>query len=227
MGRGLRRAGAGLGWVLLAWVGSALADDAPLRSEHEKTLYALGFKLGVELTGFSLSDEELAVVGRGLGDAARRRPPRVNERAYPSRLDALLVERRTVALAAERVRSEAFLAGARSWPGVEVLPGGTLFVSLREGQGRGAKPGSVARLHFHGRLADGTIFDSSVERGEPAKLAWGRMPACWRTALGRMRVGGKARIACPADEGFGDAGTPRVPGGAALDVEIELLDLLR
>jgi FKBP-type peptidyl-prolyl cis-trans isomerase FkpA len=102
-----------------------------------------------------------------------------------------------------------------------------VFVALREGTGGAPAPGDRVRIHYHGRLRDGNVFDSSVERGASVQVPVAGALACWREGLLRMRVGGKSRLFCPASLAYGSAGDPpRVAGGAAVSYEIELLGIV-
>ena len=79
-------------------------------------------------------------------------------------------------------------------------------------------------VHYHGTLRDGTVFDSSVDRGEPTTFALNRVIQCWTEGLQRMKVGGKATLVCPAPIAYGDRGAGSlIKPGAALKFEVELL----
>jgi FKBP-type peptidyl-prolyl cis-trans isomerase len=229
---GRRRTGrSGWGLVAGAAVAAALAApaagaEAPLASELEKTLYAIGVRCGNDLVDFALDEAELEVVQRGLRDVALRRRPAVNEGAFRRRIDRLRGERVPAAIALERRLSAEFLARAAAAEGALALSHGALFFELRPGTGASPGAGDRVRVHFHGRLHDGSVFDSSVERGAPLVVPLSRMFPCWREGMQRMRAGGKSRLVCPPDTAYGDDGTPRVPRGAALDLEVELLAVL-
>jgi len=230
MGRD-RYGGMRVGWIAGAALCAALAPspaaaEAPLASELEKTLYALGVRCGNDLVDFALEEAEIEAVQRGLRDAALRRRAAVNEGAFRSRIDALRGERRAAAIERERRLSAEFLEQAAAAEGAIALSNGALLFELRPGAGASPEPGDRVRVHFHGRLHDGSVFDSSVERGAPIQMPLSRMFPCWREGVQRMRVGGKSRLVCPPDTAYGDEGTPRVPRGAALDLEIELLAIL-
>jgi len=198
-----------------------------LASEHEQALYAIGVRLGRSLAPFVLGEDELETVLRGVRDTALGRELAVNETAQQPRIDALLHERRSAAIAAERPAGAAFLERAAREPGALRTSSGAIFVELRAGSGPTPEPGDRVRLHYHGRLRDGNVFDSSVERGTSVTLAVSNALACWREGLLRMRVGGKSRLTCPAELAHGQAGDPpRVPGGAAVVYEVELLEIV-
>jgi len=212
------------GLLLTAAVAAGAAEIA---SERDQTLYAIGARLGRSLAPFALSEGELELVLRGLRDAVLGRELAVNETAQQDRIDALLRERRLVSLPAERAAGAALLAQAAREPGAVRTPSGLVMVALREGSGPSPGPADVVRLHYHGRLRDGNVFDSSVERGAPLEVAMARALPCWREGLLRMRVGGKSRLVCPAELAFGARGDPpRVAGDAAVVYEIELLAIV-
>ena len=96
------------------------------------------------------------------------------------------------------------------------------------GAGTGASPTAtdVVRVHYRGTLINGTEFDSSYARNEPAQFSLGGVIKCWTEGLQRMKVGGKARLVCPSDLAYGDGGRPSIPGGAGLIFEVELLDIV-
>jgi FKBP-type peptidyl-prolyl cis-trans isomerase len=198
-----------------------------LASEHEQALYAIGVRLGRSLAPFVLSADELETVLRGVRDTVLGRELAVNETAQQPRIDALLHERRIARLAAERAASAAFLERAAREPGAVRTSSGAVVFELRAGSGPSPGPGDRVRLHYHGRLRDGHVFDSSVERGTSVVLAVSAALPCWREGLLRMRVGGKSRLVCPAELAHGSAGEPpRVAPGAAVVYEVELLEIV-
>jgi FKBP-type peptidyl-prolyl cis-trans isomerase FkpA/FKBP-type peptidyl-prolyl cis-trans isomerase FklB len=84
------------------------------------------------------------------------------------------------------------------------------------------------RVHYHGTLTDGTVFDSSVQRGEPATFALNGVIPCFREGVQLMKVGGKSRLVCPAPLAYGDRGAPpKIRPGATLVFEVELLEIVK
>ena len=79
------------------------------------------------------------------------------------------------------------------------------------------------KVHYHGTLRDGTVFDSSVQRGEPISFPLSGVIPCWTEGVQKMKVGGKAKLVCPSDTAYGDGGQGPIPGGAALMFEVQLL----
>ena len=97
---------------------------------------------------------------------------------------------------------------------------------LVAGEGAQPEPTDEVKVHYHGTLRDGTVFDSSVDRGEPAQFPLNRVIPCWTEAVTQMKVGGKSRIVCPAAIAYGSRGMGEIPGDAALVFEVELLEII-
>jgi FKBP-type peptidyl-prolyl cis-trans isomerase len=105
---------------------------------------------------------------------------------------------------------------------------GLEITELRAGSGESPTATSVVKVHYHGTFADGSVFDSSVERGKPARFPLSRVIPCWTEGLQQMRVGGKSRLVCPPEIAYGARGTPpRIPPNATLTFEVELIEIVR
>ena len=110
-------------------------------------------------------------------------------------------------------------------PGAGVAASGELEIThLREGSGPSPGASDVVQVHYHGTFPDGRVFDSSVERGQPASFPLNRVIPCWTQGVQQMKVGGKAKLVCPPDLAYGAAGAPpTIPPNATLVFEVELL----
>jgi FKBP-type peptidyl-prolyl cis-trans isomerase FkpA len=107
------------------------------------------------------------------------------------------------------------------------LESGLVVTQLREGSGPSPVRSSTVIVHYHGTLADGSVFDSSVERGKPAQFPLTRVIPCWTEGLQQMKLGGKARLLCPPAIAYGALGKPpKIPSNATLYFDVELLDIL-
>ncbi|MGZ5179501.1 MAG: FKBP-type peptidyl-prolyl cis-trans isomerase [Ramlibacter sp.] len=104
---------------------------------------------------------------------------------------------------------------------------GVVYRSLREGTGRSPAATDTVRVHYRGTLADGSEFDSSYARNEPAEFPLDRVIPCWTEGVQRMKPGGKARLVCPPSTAYGErgAGNGVVPPNATLLFDIELLGI--
>jgi FKBP-type peptidyl-prolyl cis-trans isomerase FkpA len=100
-----------------------------------------------------------------------------------------------------------------------------IYRELRAGTGASPKATDTVKVNYRGTLVDGTEFDSSYKRNEPAEFPLTNVIKCWTEGVQKMKIGGKSRLVCPSDIAYGDDGRPGIPGGAALVFEIELLQI--
>lgn len=120
-----------------------------------------------------------------------------------------------------------FLASNGKKPGVVTTASGLQYTVLAEGSGRTPKARDTVRVHYAGRLLDGTEFDSSYRRGQPAQFPVGGVIAGWTEALQMMQEGAQWELYIPSDLAYGDRGYPGViPGGALLTFKVELIQVL-
>ena len=112
--------------------------------------------------------------------------------------------------------------------GAVVTPSGLVYLSLKDGTGASPSAADTVKVHYKGTLANGTEFDSSYKRGEPAQFPLSGVIPCWTEGVQRMKTGGKAKLTCPAAIAYGSRGAGGViPPGATLQFEIELLDIAK
>lgn len=128
----------------------------------------------------------------------------------------------------EKRKSDAYLAAAAKEPGAVKSPTGLIFRTLKPGTGDTPKVTDKVRVHYEGSLIDGTVFDSSIKRGEPTEFPLGAVIRCWTEGLQKMKVGEKARLVCPAGIAYGDRGRPpQILPGATLVFDVELLEIVK
>ncbi|MEZ0470222.1 FKBP-type peptidyl-prolyl cis-trans isomerase N-terminal domain-containing protein [Luteimonas salinilitoris] len=127
-----------------------------------------------------------------------------------------------------RAEGAAFLAANKGEKGVFSTPSGLQYQVIRQGSGRRPLPSERVRVHYHGTLLDGTVFDSSYERGEPTEFGLNQVIPGWTEGVALMPIGAKYRFWIPGELAYGDKGTPGGPIGpnAALVFDVELLDIL-
>jgi FKBP-type peptidyl-prolyl cis-trans isomerase FkpA/FKBP-type peptidyl-prolyl cis-trans isomerase FklB len=215
--------------VLLAvTAGGSTAIAQELQTEEQKTFYALGLALSQNLALFNLTTAELELVKSGLADGALKKSPRVDMQAYGPKIQELYKTRATAAAAVEKKSGQAFVDKAATEKGATKTPSGIVITTIKPGTGPSPAPTDKVKVHYHGTLTDGTVFDSSVQRGEPVTFPLNGVIKCWTEGLPTMKVGGKSRLVCPADVAYGDRGAPpRIRPGATLVFEIELLEIVK
>ena len=213
--------------LVLLTAAAAPAAAQELKTDQDKTLYALGVALANQLTPFALSPAEVDLVKEGLTDAALNRPHRAEPKEYMGKIQELRTQRAAVVAAAEKKAGDAYMAKAAAEPGAKKLESGVIITTLTPGTGPSPKATDKVKVHYHGTLTDGTVFDSSVQRGQPATFALNSVIKCWTEGVQQMKVGGKSRLVCPSDVAYGDRGAPpRIKPGATLVFEVELLEIV-
>ncbi|RIX43628.1 MAG: FKBP-type peptidyl-prolyl cis-trans isomerase [Rhodocyclales bacterium GT-UBC] len=121
-----------------------------------------------------------------------------------------------------------FAAVAAHAAGPEHTPSGLIYESLKDGTGEQASPQANVQVHYRGTLANGSEFDSSYKRGQPATFPLNRVIPCWTEGVSKMREGGKAKLTCPPEIAYGSRGAgAAVPPNATLTFEVELLKVMR
>ncbi len=203
-------------------------EAVTLDTDEEKTAYTLGFKLGENLKGLELDEVQLRALEEGLGDAAAGREPRLDVAQYEPMVQELAQRKATEAAEARRAEEAAFLEQAAAAEGAERQDSGLIIVHETRGEGATPKATDRVKVHYHGTFTDGSVFDSSRQRGQPAEFPLNGVIPCWTEALQLIGVGGKARITCPSKIAYGDRGAPpRIPPGATLVFEVELLEIVQ
>lgn len=199
-----------------------------LESQEEKTLYAIGFSMAASLKRLGLDAEQYQVLESGLADGVLDRDAQVDLDAQREHIQPWVEARMSEMAAVEKQKSQAFLDEATSKEGAVKTDSGLVFVQTEEGSGESPVASDTVRVHYRGTLRDATEFDSSHKRGQPARFQLDGVIDCWTEALQKMKPGGKATLYCPPDLAYGDQGTPdgRIPGGAALRFEVELLEVV-
>lgn len=128
--------------------------------------------------------------------------------------------------AAAQAQSDPATAAAAKEAGAVITPSGLVFRSLQDGSGGSPAATDTVKVNYRGTFPDGREFDSSYKRGEPIEFPLDRVIKCWTEGLQRMKVGGKAKLTCPAAIAYGERGAGSViPPGATLQFEVELLGI--
>ncbi len=212
--------------VLGVYGAAAMAQQPPLNSDQDKTLYALGIAIGRNVKDFSLTSKELAIVQEGFRDAALGNKSQVDLQAYGPKIQALAQERTEAAAATEKKKSSEFLAKMAKEKGAVRTDSGLVYVPVDKGTGASPTADDTVRVTYKGMLPDGTVFDSSeAHGGKPITISLTSVIPCWTEGVQKMHVGGKAKLGCPSDLAYGDRGQGPIPGGAALVFDVSLLGI--
>ena len=204
---------------------SAQAADPKLETEDQKTVYAIGLALAQSLQPYYLKPEEVELVKMGLTDGLNDKG-KVDIKDYRAKLQQLGQDRAKAAAEVEKKDAQVFLDKMAKEKGAQKFDSGLIIIPIKEGTGATPKPTDTVKVHYHGTLRDGTVFDSSVDRGTPATFPLNRVVPCWTEGLQKIKVGGKAKLICPSSIAYGDRGAPpKIKPGAALAFEVELISI--
>lgn len=214
--------------ILWAAATPTWAAEPAITTDEQKTFYALGLAISQSLNNFTLSEAELTLVQAGLSDGVLKRAPKVDMQAMMPQVQELQKTRMAVLAETEKKTGEAFLAKAAASPGATKTESGLIMTTLTPGSGASPSAEDTVTVHYHGTLVDGTVFDSSVQKGQPATFKLNGVIKCWTEGVQRMKMGEKSRLVCPAQIAYGDRGAPpRIRPGATLVFEVELLDIAK
>ncbi|MEQ1879502.1 MAG: FKBP-type peptidyl-prolyl cis-trans isomerase [Burkholderiales bacterium] len=214
------------GLVLLCSIGCTSAAEP--KTDEQKTLYAIGIAISQSLNDFGLSEAELELVKAGLADGALKKTPKVDMQVFGPKIQELAQARASKVAEKEKEAGAEFLTKTAAESGVKKTASGALVKVLTEGKGPSPAATDTVKVHYHGTLIDGTVFDSSVTRGAPATFPLNRVIKCWTEGVQEIKVGGKSRLVCPATIAYGDRGSPPViKPGATLVFEVELLEIVK
>ena len=193
-------------------------------TDEEKIIYALGLSMYRSLGQFDLSAAELDLLKKALTDAAAGKPAE-DIQTWGPKIQGLAGSRAARAAEKQKALSAAFLSKAAGEAGAQKTESGMVYRELTPGTGPSPQATDTVKVNYRGKLVDGTEFDSSYKRGEPAQFPLNGVIKCWTEGVQKMKVGGKSQLVCPADLAYGEGGRPGIPGGATLVFEIELLQI--
>ena len=198
------------------------ASGSELKTDEEKTLYAMGVMLGGNVQQMKLTADQLEIMDRGFKDAASGAKPAVDPQSMAAKIQEFARSRVAAGAADEKKKAQDFIDQAAKELSVSLVEGDT----LKTGTGANPKTTDTVKVHYKGSLTNGTVFDSSIDRGQPVEFALTGVIPCWTEGVQKMKVGEKAKLICPSDLAYGDQGRPpKIPGGATLVFEVELLDI--
>lgn len=220
-----------LRWPVLA-LSFVVAGITNLKAENMETKdtvsYLVGFSMGSNMQSipyeFNVEDflkgVQTALEGKDSG-------------FEPARIQAILTEwqqglqkKANEKNLENKVKGKQFLAdNLKNDPGVKQTPSGLQYKMIVEGKGKSPKATDVVKVHYTGKLIDGTVFDSSVKRGEPISFPLNGVIAGWTEGLQLMKEGGKCMLYIPSELAYGDGNNGPIPGGSTLIFEVELLEV--
>ncbi|MDB3908089.1 FKBP-type peptidyl-prolyl cis-trans isomerase [Gammaproteobacteria bacterium] len=205
--------------------------NSNLERDDDKIAYSIGVNIGQNLQAQGILDGiEVDTFVAGMLDAVAGNVQMSDEDMFAAiqLFQQQMAEQQQAALAASTAASVDFLSANSAKEGVVTLESGLQYMVLESGPDGSASPtvSDSVLAHYHGTLIDGTVFDSSVDRGEPAQFGLSQVISGWTEGLQLMSVGDKWRLFIPAAMAYGEASpTPAIPPNSALIFDVELLEI--
>jgi FKBP-type peptidyl-prolyl cis-trans isomerase FklB len=213
--------------------GAGPASGVELKDLKQKASYSYGYSLGRNLKAQAV-DVDPELFARGLADALGGGPAALKDEEIQASLQAFARQLQSrqagmagKAAASNKVEGERYLAANKNKPGVTTLPSGLQYKVLKQGSGPKPKANDTVTVHYEGKLIDGTVFDSSLKRGQPIAFPVSGVIAGWTEALQLMPVGSTWQLFIPSKLAYGESPRPGGPIGpnAVLTFEVQLIKI--
>ena len=219
-------------FYLLLLAGFASAELQELKTDKEKTSYSMGVATGTQMKRQSI-DVDVDIFAKGLKDSISGGKLQMTEqeiqetlKTFQQALAAKQAEKSKQLADSNRKEGEAFLSENKKKEGVKTLPSGLQYKMLTEGSGKMPKETDTVTTHYRGTLLDGTEFDSSFKRGQPASFPVNGVIKGWTEALQLMKEGSKWQLFIPSDLAYGERGAGgQIGPNATLIFEVELISI--
>jgi FKBP-type peptidyl-prolyl cis-trans isomerase len=213
----------------------AAKSDAKLTTDAQKTGYAMGMQVGMSIQRMNAGDKvDTAAIVAGLQDMLAGKEPALGQdevravlEKFEETMRAEFETRQNAEGAANQKKGADFLAANAKAEGVKTTASGLQYKVITEGKGEKPKATSVVKVHYRGTLLDGTEFDSSYARQEPAEFPLNRVVPGWTEGLQLMTVGSKYQMWLPSTLAYGPEGQGPIPPHATLVFEVELLEIVK
>lgn len=212
--------------TLFSCQGQKGKSAASLKSNADSVAYAIGISIGSNMKKDGLDSLNLDVLKIAIQSAIKGDSLMLTQMQAQSVIQSYLGDKAKQKGDANLAKGKAFLAENKKKPGVVELPDGLQYQVVTEGTGPVPTANDTVSVHYHGTLIDGTVFDSSIERGQPAEFPVGAVIKGWTEALQLMKVGSKYKLFIPADLAYGDrAAGPKIEANSTLIFDVELLSI--
>jgi FKBP-type peptidyl-prolyl cis-trans isomerase FklB len=209
-------------------VKSASAPAASLRTTQDSLSYAIGISVANFYKQQNITNINTSLVVKAINDVNKKVKPLMDEQQCNTTIVNYMQKAKAEKSAGTKKIGEEFLAANKTKPGVITLPSGLQYTVLKEGTGPKPGPTDKVKVHYHGTLIDGRVFDSSVDRGQPIELSVNGVIPGWTEALQLMPVGSKWKLFIPSNLAYGDQQAGQlIPPGSTLIFDVELLDIIK
>ena len=190
---------------------------------------SLSYAIGISVANFykeqGVTHVNTALVSKAINDLLKSNKPLLTDQQCNSVIMESMQKSRAEKSSVAKKEGEAFLAANKTKPGVIELPSGLQYLVIKQGDGPKPALTDKVKCHYHGTLIDGTVFDSSIDRGQPIDFNVNGVIPGWTEALQLMNVGSKWRLFIPSNLAYGDQATGKIKAGSTLIFDVELIDI--
>jgi FKBP-type peptidyl-prolyl cis-trans isomerase FkpA len=211
----------------------AVAGIEGLETEKKQVSYMIGLDMAKSLAPIK-DDLDVEVIAEAMAASFAGETPKLTEEqslqvqeAFTAKLQAKQAAEQAAKAAKGKEEGAAFLAGNKDKPNVQTTESGLQYRVERAGNGPKPAATDVVRVHYKGTLLDGTVFDSSYERGQPAEFGLNQVIPGWAEGVALMPVGSKYTFWIPSDLGYGESGGGPIPPNSMLTFEVELIEIVK
>ncbi len=222
--------------ALTAGCGKGEKGSGPveLEDQMDRVSYSIGFQIGQNLKDSFITDINVDLLARGIDDIMKGLDPAIPPERMQEVMQEFSTTQRERQMAEQQrqqtenlVEASKFLAENATREGVVTLPDSLQYIVLEKGTGAIPDSTATVRVHYSGTFIDGTPFDSSIERGEPAEFPVNRVIPGWTRVMTKMQVGGKWRVFVPPALAYGASGYGNIQPNKLLIFEIQLLEIVK
>jgi FKBP-type peptidyl-prolyl cis-trans isomerase FklB len=211
--------------TLISCNGQKGKSDVVLKTQSDSVAYGIGVSIGANMKKDGLDSLNVDILAKALKAAMHGDSTMISAQQSQSIIQAYLGEKQKKKGEAALNEGKKFLEENKKKPGVTELPDGLQYSVMKEGTGPMPKETDSVTVHYHGTLIDGTVFDSSVDRGQPITYPLNGFVKGWQEALQMMKVGSKWKLFVPPTLGYGERGSGKVPPNATMIFEMELISI--
>lgn len=212
--------------TLFSCQGQKGKSSVNLKSTVDSVAYAIGISIGTNMKKDGLDSLNLDVLKAAIQSAIKGDSLMLNSAQSQGVIQSYLGNKAKTKGDANESIGKKFLAENKKKPGIVELPDGLQYQVVKEGTGPMPTANDTVKVHYNGTLIDGTVFDSSIERGEPAEFPVGAVIKGWTEALQLMKVGSKYKLFIPSTLAYGDrAAGPKIEANSTLIFDVELISI--
>lgn len=200
--------------------------EMTLETKLDSVSYSLGVNIAENLKGQGMDDVNVDALAKGMADFLKESELLVPQAEVMSMITSYMQAKQNEKFAGAKEEGEKFLVENGKRKGVVTLPSGLQYEVIKEGDGPKPKPTDKVTTHYHGTLIDGTVFDSSVDKGQPASFPVNGVIRGWQEALVLMPEGSKWKLFIPYSLAYGERGNaPTIAPFSTLIFDIELISI--